>query len=265
MPSFSLTLCELAETGLDSHESYSPFCLKIHRALRLAGLPYTRRHGAHPGVFSALYAPATVPVLLVRDDASGEERAVGDSTQIVAHLATLGHALDGGGDARTRAEILLWEEFADTSLNGFLVASRWADMRNWPATKQAYFATMPALLRAFVPNRLRKNMLATLRARDVLRRGEAACWERFEEMLDMLEARTPSAGWWIGEHATVADLAIFAQLHSLRTPLTPWQAARLAERATLTRYLDRVDAATRQAPTARRERPAVAAHAASPA
>lgn len=253
MPTFSLTLCELTETGLPSHESYSPFCLKVHRALRLADLPYTRRHGAHPGVFSALYAPATVPVLLVRDDARGEERAIGDSTRIVAHLATLGHPLDGGGDVRTRAEVLLWEELADTSLNGFLVAARWADARNWPATKQAYFAAMPAILRAFIPDRQRKSVLAALRARDVLRQGEAACWERFEEMLDLLEARAPQSGWWIGERATVADVAIFAQLHSLRTPLTRWQAARLAERPTLTRYLDRVDAATCVMPTAGRE------------
>ena len=57
--------------------------------------------------------------------------------------------------------------------------------------------------------------------------------------------RTPE--WsWLGDDVSVADIAIFAQLHSLRTPLTAWQAARIAERPSLTKYLDRVDAATRE-------------------
>lgn len=44
---------------------------------------------------------------------------------------------------------------------------------------------------------------------------------------------------------SVADLGLFAQLHALRLPQTPWRAEDLARRARLTRWLDRVDAATR--------------------
>jgi hypothetical protein len=38
---------------------------------------------------------------------------------------------------------------------------------------------------------------------------------------------------------------LFAHLHSLRLPLVPFQAEEVKKRARLTKYLDRVDAATR--------------------
>ncbi len=46
----------------------------------------------------------------------------------------------------------------------------------------------------------------------------------------------------------MADLGIFAQLHSLRTRLTRPQAEALAARTALSAYLDRVDAVTHGRP-----------------
>jgi hypothetical protein len=43
----------------------------------------------------------------------------------------------------------------------------------------------------------------------------------------------------------LADVALFGQLASFRTPLTPWQAGELAKRPVLDDWLDRVDRATR--------------------
>jgi glutathione S-transferase len=62
--------------------------------------------------------------------------------------------------------------------------------------------------------------------------------------LDALDARAPDDGFWLGSRATVADLGLFAQLHSLRLPTVAHAAERVAARARLTRYLDRVDVAT---------------------
>jgi hypothetical protein len=67
----------------------------------------------------------------------------------------------------------------------------------------------------------------------------------FELKLDALEVRAPDGGFWLGPRLGVADLGLFAHLHSLRLPLTPWQAEEVAKRPRLTRYLDRVDAETR--------------------
>jgi glutathione S-transferase len=70
----ALTLCELSDAGPWGLESFSPFCLKAHRALRLAGLRYERRHGAQPASHRAMNPLAQVPVLLV------DGRPVADST-----------------------------------------------------------------------------------------------------------------------------------------------------------------------------------------
>ncbi len=99
-------------------------------------------------------------------------------------------------------------------------------------------------------------------ARDVWRAGAEACWERFLTTLDELEGRAPRSGFWMGEGITVADIAIFAQLQSLRTPLTQWQSHAIAQKRALRGWLDRVDASTRDvaaAPRGRARRPVSAA------
>lgn len=233
-----LVLCELADTGLPTHESYSPFCLKVHRALRLAGLPYERRHGQVPAAFKHLNPTGQVPVLLVGDE------PVCDSTRILTRIEALAPPATPL-DPRTQAEALLWEELADVSLGGFLVAARWADERNWPAVEAAYLGALPAPVRADVGPRMRASVIESLSQRDVWRQGPAACWQRFEELLDLLDRRAPDEGCWVSPSPSAADFGLFAQLFSFCTPLTPWQHEALRRRARLSRYVDRLDAATR--------------------
>ena len=224
-----LVLCELADPGLPGFESFSPFCLKTHRALKAARLPYTRRHGSAPDTFRRYNPARQVPVLLV----DGEP--VADSTEILRRIVEL-----RPGALAADPEAWLWEELADSALYGFVLAARWADDRNWPLTRAAYFAGMPSLIRAIVPGRIRKRVLAGLHARDVWRAGAERCWARLEALLDQLDARAPERGWWCGRSLSVADIALFAQLHSLRTPLTASQAASVARRQRLSAWLDRV-------------------------
>jgi glutathione S-transferase len=237
MTSPKLVLCELPDPNLAGFESYSPFCLKVHRALRLCALPYERRFAADPGAFKHLNPAGQVPVLLV----DGE--AVADSTRIVSRLdAISGHTLSRGLDARARAEAFLWEEMADGVLGGFLVAARWIDDDNWGKTKAAYFTGMPGVVRAIVPDRIRRRIRGGL-ARDVVRPDLKTTWRNFQEILDGLEDRAPAEGFWLGPSPSRADVALFAQLHSFRTPLTLGQAGWVAARSRLSAWLGRVDAA----------------------
>jgi glutathione S-transferase len=237
-----IVLCELGETGIRNVESYSPFCLKVHRALGLAGLTYTSRRGA-PRDFRSLNALEQVPVLIVDDV------VITDSTRILARIDELavrcGRPSLVPSDPRVRAEAWLWEDYADRALNGYLVAARWADPRNWPLVREAYFEGAPWLVKKLVVPMLRRKVMAALVARDVLRAGERALWDDFRRVLDCLEARAPLDGFWVGtEQPTVADVAMFGQLHGLRTPLTAAQARELTLRPALTDWLDRVDEAT---------------------
>ena len=225
----NIVLCENLKPTTDAIETYSPFCLKVHRALDAAGLSYTTRHSPRPDGFKAYNPVGQVPVLLV------DGQAINDSTRILHKIAELApDAFD------TSAEAWLWEDFADTALNGYLVAARWFDDRNWPLTCAAYFGGMPVLVRKLIVPRLRKRVVTALFYRDVTRAGADALWARFHTSLAQLEARAPREGFWLGERLSVADLAIHAQLHSLRTSLTPPQRDALAAQPLLTRYLDRV-------------------------
>ena len=234
-----LVLCELQRQPLPGHESYSPFCLKVHRALKAAGLAYESRPAAVPDAHRQHNPLGQVPVLLI------DGQAIADSTQILAALAQRSPTPTWAADTSTHAEALLWEELADTALNGFLVAARWADERHWPLVREAYFGAAPWPVRRLIAPQIRRRVIAGLVARDVWRAGPDACWRRFQTLLDALDHRAPATGFWLGAHLGLADIALFAQLHSLRTPLTPWQHAQLQARPALRAWLDRVDQATR--------------------
>jgi glutathione S-transferase len=103
---------------------------------------------------------------------------------------------------------------------------------------------LPPVVRDVVSSLVRRKVKDGLVARDFTRAGLAACEARLFRVLDQLDARAPELGFWLGDKPSVADLGLFAQLHSLRIPLTPWRAADIARRARLSRWLDRVDAAT---------------------
>jgi glutathione S-transferase len=238
MASPKLVLCEILDPHLVGFESYSPFCLKVHRALRLSALPYEREHAAEPGAFKRYNPAAQVPVLLV----DGEP--VADSTRIVSRLEVIsGNALSSGLDLRGRAEAFLWEEMADGVLSGFLVAARWLDEDNWAKTKAAYFVGMPSLLRYVIPERIRSRIRVGL-SRDVVRPDLRTTWANFLQILDGLEERAPSDGFWLGAAPSRADVALFAQLHSFRTPLTLKQAEWVGARTKLSAWLGRVDVAS---------------------
>lgn len=228
-----LVLCELGRPEEPGLESYSPFCLKVHRALSVAGLRYTSRRASRPAEHRAHNPAAQVPVLLV------DGVPIADSTNILRYLAARAPER-----LAASAEAWLWEDWADTSLNGFLVASRWADDRNWLAVREAYFGKAPWIVRALVAPILRKKVVKTLVARDVWRAGPEACWARFGHVLDAMEERAPASGFWVGERISVADVAIYGQLRSMLTHLTRPQAEAIRARPLLTGYLARVGAAS---------------------
>jgi glutathione S-transferase len=223
----SLVLCELADASPAGVMSYSPFCLKVHHALRLAGLPYQRQHGGRPDAWRAYNPTGQVPVLLV------DGRPVRYSTEILRWLVDGGHL---GGPP----EAWLWEDLADSALNGFVVAARWADPQNWKRTREAYFPGMPAPLKLFIPSLLRRGVLRSLHARDIWRAGPERCWDRYKRLLDALDARAtpPGTSWVDSDRWTVADVALYGQLRSLDTALTPVQAAELRARPRLSAWLD---------------------------
>jgi glutathione S-transferase len=235
-----LTLYDFpAATGVDGWESFSPFVIEVARGLRLARLPFEHQT-VNMLKIKQLNPIGQLPVLGVGDE------KVANSTRILQRIEVIvPGSMTGGLDARGVAEAWLWKEFADTALYPFVLVTRWADDRGWPVPHKHFFGAMPALVRALVAPAVRRRVVKGVVARDFLRAGLDACYERMRRVLDDLDARAPDDGFWLGPRMTVADLGLFAHLHSLRLPLIAWQAEQVARRQRLTRYLDRGNAATR--------------------
>jgi glutathione S-transferase len=228
-----------APTGLDGWASFSPYVLQVDRALKLAKLPFEKRNADMLGL-KKLNRVGQLPVLEI-----GDER-VADSTRIMHRIEALAPgSMTGGLDARGVAEAWLWEEFADTSLYPYLLMVRWADDRGWPVPRKAFFGFLPPVLRDVISSVARRDTVKRLVARDFTRGGLDVGYQRMDRVLDHLDARAPDEGFWVGPQATVADVGLFGQLHSLRLPLFPHAVDMMKKRARLWAWLDRVDAVTR--------------------
>ncbi|MBX3226541.1 MAG: glutathione S-transferase N-terminal domain-containing protein [Labilithrix sp.] len=238
-----------AKTGLDGWDSYSPFVLQASRALRFAGLEFEHAY-ANMVRLKELNPAGQLPVVVFGDE------KVADSTRIMKRIEELKPGVFSKDlDARGKAEAWLWEELADTLLYPFVLASRWADDRGWHVPRDAFFGALPPVVRTIVASTIRRGTVKKLVERDFLRNGLDACYARMATALDDLDARAPSEGFWLGPNVTAADIGLFAQLHSLRMPVVEHTAAEVAKRKELTRYLDRVDEATRAATGSDRSRP----------
>lgn len=235
----SLTLLDFPPSPHEGWESMSPFVLKVVRALRFAKLAFEHVH------LPLLSLPGKtprgqLPVLKIGDE------VLADSSAILLRIDTdlARGSLSAGLDARANAEAWLWEEFADATLYPFALAARWVDDDHWARYYPAMFGGVPALLRAGIATFVRRGTKRRLHEADFTRAGLADCYGRLERVLDGLEARAPASGFWVGDALSVADLSLFGQLHTIRADFSPACAAQIAERKTLSAYLDRVGAAT---------------------
>jgi glutathione S-transferase len=213
--------------------SVSPYCNKVHWALRLKGLVYRTEDLVRARSVSRT---ARLPVLVY----DGEK--VHDSTAIVRFLEARhpAPALRPAG-ARDAALSFALEEWADEALHPFAAYYRWRERASLGLLASVTLpAVRPGLARLAmnVPrNRIRRGL------RPLGALGEAAVREEFERNLDALEAMLAGRAWLFGDAPGAADIAVAAQLHMLMLGNTPeplgWVRARPALGAWLDAFLAR--------------------------
>lgn len=235
----ALTLYDFpADPGVPGYPTFSPFVFQVDRALKLAKLPY-RHTRVEITKLKQVNPLGQLPALGI-----GAE-LVTDSTRIMQRIEQLKPgSLSGDLAPSALAEAWLWEEFADTALYPHVLATRWWDDRGWPVVRQGFFGSLPAPVRGLISSFVRKGTIKRLIGRDFLRAGPDAYHERLYRVLDLLEARAPEQGFWLGAKPSIADLGLFAHLHQLRLPLTAFRAEEVKQRVRLSAWLDRVDLAT---------------------
>ena len=131
----------------------SPFCMKVETYLRMAGLPFELVNGA-----DVMKAPKRKLPLI--DDGG---TLVADSTLIIEHLKHHhGDPLDAALTPMQHAQATAFQRLIEENLYWAVVHARWLDDAGWALTRPAFFASMPAVLRWFVPALARRGMRAQM-------------------------------------------------------------------------------------------------------
>ena len=218
----------------------SPFVVKLHTWLRLAGLPYRFEVG------DLRKMPAgKLPALTLEDG-----RLLGDSHFIIQHLgAQHGDPLrEADWPTTQRAQARAFRALLETDLYFAGVHQRWATDEGFALLApelRRYLGGMgvPGLLQSFVAGRVRQQVIRQLKAQGTGRRPPAHIHALACEGMAALGEFLGDKPWMLGERPSALDATAFAFLHTqLRAPFASPMQAEVAGRVNLVAYERRVRA-----------------------
>lgn len=227
----------------------SPFAAKVRRALRYKGLAFEVRNYAVADaglIRKTISASGKTPVLQ-----HGDQRIV-DSTAILRYLdAQFPTPAIIPADPALRAQAHIIEDWADESLFFYDLTMRSWD-NNIVSLAQDVLSHDRGLQRWLMMRLMPRFVRKTSETQGIGRKDKATvCAEveaHFDALLDMLGARD----WLVGEHLSVADIAVASMCTVLER--AEEAAAMMRARPLLMAWRERVDGATFAAGTAPQER-----------
>jgi glutathione S-transferase len=188
-------------------QSPSPFCLKLETWLRIAGIPYTALSLDRPPQSKT----GKVPYLL-RDDGT----TLADSNVIIRTLAReRGIDLDAGYAPEEQASAHAVLRLTEESLYFAAVWERWMLPAFWPITRDGYFGSLPAPLRALFAALVRRKIKAILHGQGTLRYEPEEIAARGAADVRALAALLGEQAWFQGDRPGVADAAAYGVLANL--------------------------------------------------
>lgn len=204
----------------------SPFCQKVAKALQHKGLAYSTvdYNGVNAAKAQTLSKVGKVPVL----DINGLR--IQDSTKIVRYLDE--HYPDlpllYPVDAQQRALAELWEDWSDELLYWYEVYFRVNDP---VALEQA--ATLSSTGRPSYEKICAKPLLKVALKTQLFFQGlgkmaQADVETEFLRHLDRIDAVLAETGWLVGQHKSIADIAVATQLAEIVRTSQPMRAQILA-------------------------------------
>lgn len=221
----------------------SPFCDKVRRALRYKSLDFSVEEippsQAASGRWRSISPTGKFPVL------EHDGKRIVDSTDILRYLEEIAPtpALFPADPAQ-RAQAHVLEDWADESLYFYELTMR----MTWPHNASRWIPELLAaekpLTRRLLTPVLKRLLVKTARNQGIGRKSpvevEAEVGRHLQALTDLLGADD----WLVGDHLSVADLSVFAQLFCIRGAV---EGERLVTEhyPVVAAWMDRVDAATR--------------------
>ena len=212
--------------------SLSPFCTKVAWLLEMSGETWQRQDVINP----RRLPKQKLPVLQL---ANG--RMISDSRVIRAYLDERGGHFDTGLTAEARDMALLFERMVEEHLYFLLLTDRWANDAVWPAVRQAFFGSIPGLVRRPVTGMARRSILRDLQGQGIGRMSPEERMQRADADLKVIAAQLSDRPFLLTDHPTAADASVAAIVTALRdTPVATALTRRVRNDAVLSDYVDRM-------------------------
>lgn len=194
--------------------SGSPFCAKVETYLRMVGLPYETVNDADVRKTPKHKLP------VIQDDT----RRIADSGFIVDYLkARYGDPLDARSSPAEKGVALAMRRLIEEHLYWCLLYVRWQMDAHWPEIREAFFGSLPALLRETIANAARQQVLAELHGHGLGRHTPEEVYALARADLDALSAFLADKPFFMGASPTSLDACAYAFLSNTlwTVPETP--------------------------------------------
>jgi glutathione S-transferase len=218
-------------------ESASPFCVKLHYALRYKRLPFEAVNLASPAQAKKYNQRGKLPVL------GYDGTLIVDSSDVVRYIEQR-HPEPRlyPENERERAQALLLEDWADESLYWHIVYENWLIDDQFDKFTAEVLAPVPAPLRPLIKIIARRQTRSRLVGQGL---GSVKPEEHRKMLCDSLVwlDNIVDGAFLCGKELSIADVAVAAQVTCLVGPLTPVADAEARKRTRLMAWYDRVRAA----------------------
>ncbi|MEQ1611411.1 MAG: glutathione S-transferase family protein [Hyphomicrobiaceae bacterium] len=187
----------------------SPFVVKAHMLLKLAGLDYTFVRGdmrkSPKGKLPYIVDNGTV---------------VADTTLIRMHIeATRNFDFDKGLTAEQKGFAWAIEKMLEDHTYWLVMQDRWVDDENFDKGPRKFFDAVPAVLRPIVIGMVRRTVRKSLHSQGLGRHTDADRAAFSRRAIDSLAACLGNKPFLMGEHPCGADATVYAWTSSALCPV----------------------------------------------
>lgn len=186
----------------------SPFCLKLETYLRMANVPYEI-----PPVTMAAFSKAPKGKMPYIED---NGKLIADSAFIIAHLkARYGDPLDANLTPEQRAISQAFTRLLEENLYWAVVYARWIEPAGWAITRPAFFNTMPAPFKWFVPTLARRGLVKSLHGHGMGRHSREEIYAIGQRDITALADYLGEKKFFLGESPSSVDATVYGFLANL--------------------------------------------------
>ena len=209
----------------------SPFCMKAHMLLKMAGLEYTSDS-------SGFNKAPKGKQPYIEDD--GE--IIADSTFIRLHIENkYGFDYNAGLDDRSAGVAWAVEKMFEDHLYWVMLNDRWSNDENFNRGPRVFFDAAPALIRPFIIAMIRKKVAKSVFSHGMGRHGTAETHILAEKAIDAAASIMGDNKYLMGDRICGADATAFAFIAGLSCQLFETPTIAMVEKHdNLVAYRDRM-------------------------